>query len=117
MASIRTRLTIAYGLALSGTLAAFSVALYVGRRADAYTELGRSANAEAAAVVGAMLRTQYSGVPVAEYAPRPDVPPGSPADSIPPGAPPVIRLTKDMIGELERLGAYFLLLESLERRV
>ncbi|MHB1072324.1 MAG: sensor histidine kinase [Gemmatimonadaceae bacterium] len=117
MASIRTRLTIAYGLALSGTLAAFAVALYVGRRADAYTELGRAANAEAAAVVGAILRVQYGGTPVAEYAPRPEVPPGSPADSIPPGAPPVIRLTKAMSGELERLGGYFLVLDSLERRV
>ena len=41
MAAIRTRLTLAYGVALITTLAAFAIALWVARRASIYRELER----------------------------------------------------------------------------
>ena len=42
MAAIRTRLTVAYGIALITTLAAFAFALWVARRASLYRELERN---------------------------------------------------------------------------
>ncbi|HVE78323.1 MAG TPA: HAMP domain-containing sensor histidine kinase [Gemmatimonadaceae bacterium] len=47
MASIRTRLTLAYAGALLGTLAVFAAALWTGRRAAAYRALAVEASADA----------------------------------------------------------------------
>jgi two-component system OmpR family sensor kinase len=108
MASIRTRLTIAYAGALVGALAAFGTALYVARRAAAYQELGHEAIVEADRVLDAVRSHQAA--------------PGSTgiADTVAtdvPGAQRQYRLSKELGERLERLGGYFIVLDAEGRSI
>jgi two-component system, OmpR family, sensor kinase len=105
MASIRTRLTVAYAGALVGALAAFGTALYVARRAAAYQELGRQAIVEADRVLETVRNHQAAagahGV----------------ADSVASDALGGPRLSRDLRERLERLGGYFIVLNAEGRSV
>src|SRR5918911_1064618 len=102
MASIRTRLTIAYAGALVGALAAFGAARYVARRAATDQELGHQAIVEADRVLDAVRRQELAdgrlGVMdtvVAEGGQQ--------------------RLSKELSERLERFGGYFIVLDSAGR--
>src|SRR5918999_1121613 len=97
MASIRTRLTIAYAGALVSALAAFGTELYVARRAAAYQELGQRAIVEADRVLEAVRSHQTGGGVV------------SVADSLDKRQH---RLSKELSEHLERLGGYFIILDA-----
>jgi two-component system OmpR family sensor kinase len=103
MASLRTRLTVAYAGALISALAAFATALYVARRAAAYQELGHQAIAEADRVLGAVRSHQAGGgaVSVADSAVG-----DGPVDQRRP------RLSRELSDRLERLGGYFIILDA-----
>jgi two-component system OmpR family sensor kinase len=64
MASIRTRLTVAYTGALLGTVAVFATALWVARRGSAYRELDRKVAADANQALGIILLAQESREPL-----------------------------------------------------
>jgi signal transduction histidine kinase len=66
VASVRSRLTAAYALALVGTMAVFGAALYVGRGANVYRELQRYVVAHAVIAVRALEQTAEGGDPVVE---------------------------------------------------
>jgi two-component system OmpR family sensor kinase len=108
MASIRTRLTIAYAGALAGTLAAFGTALYVARRAAAYQDLGRQAIAEADRVLEAV-RSHRAAAGSADAV-------DSVAGDAAGGARPQ-RLPKDLSEQLERVGGYFMVLDAEGRSI
>jgi signal transduction histidine kinase len=103
MASIRTRLTVAYAGALVGALAAFGTALYVARRAAAYQELGQEAIVEADRVLDAVRSHEAGGgvVSVTDSL----TPEGSAAQRKP-------RLSRELGERLERLGGYFIVLDA-----
>src|ERR687895_2995495 len=101
MASIRTRLTIAYAGALVGALAAFAAALYVARRAAADQDLGDRAIVEADRVLDAIRSHQAA----AGAGTRADT-----AVADVPGAQRQDRLAKELSERLERLGGYFIVL-------
>src|SRR5918998_4453523 len=107
MASIRTRLTIAYAGALASALAAFGTALYVARRAAAYQELGAQAMVEADRVLDAVRRHQLAG--------------GSPggADTLAPesAGQRQTRMSRELSDRLERLGGYFIVLDGEGRSI
>jgi two-component system, OmpR family, sensor kinase len=108
MASIRTRLSIAYAGALVSALAAFGMALYVARRAAAYQELGHQAIVEADRVLDAV-RAHQAAAGAAGI-----------ADTVAteaPGTPRQYRLSKDLSERLERLGGYFIVLDAEGRSV
>jgi signal transduction histidine kinase len=108
MASIRTRLTVAYAGALVSALAAFGTALYVARRAAAYQDLGHQAIVEADRILETVRSHQAANGP------------GSIADTVPletPGAPRSVRLSKELSERLERLGGYFIVLDPGGRSV
>src|SRR3712207_7225530 len=102
MASIRTRLTVAYTGALVSALAAFGTALYVARRAAAYQDLGHEAIVEADRVLEA-IRSHQAANPSANIADTL----GSEAI----GGPRHMRLSKELSERLERLGGYFIVLD------
>jgi two-component system OmpR family sensor kinase len=109
MASIRTRLTVAYAGALVGALAAFATALYVARRAAAYQDLGQQAIIEADRVLEAIRAQDLldgSAVAVGDTA-------------LPGGAAGLrqARLSKELSERLERLGGYFIVLDATGRSV
>jgi signal transduction histidine kinase len=64
MSSIRTRLTIAYAVAIVGTVAAFALALLAARRASSYEELNRHVYAEANLTRNIIRQAEESGKPV-----------------------------------------------------
>jgi two-component system, OmpR family, sensor kinase len=108
MASIRTRLTIAYAGALVSALAAFAVALYVARRAAADQDLGDRAIVEADRVLDAIRSHQAAaragaGVDTAV------------ADAA--GGQRHDRLSKELSERLERLGGYFIVLSPEGRSI
>jgi two-component system OmpR family sensor kinase len=108
MASIRTRLTIAYAGALVSALAAFGTALYVARRAAAYQDLGHEAIIEADRVLEA-IRSHHAANGS-----------GSIADTVAVeaiGGPRHVRLSKELSERLERLGGYFIVLDPGGRSV
>ena len=101
MASIRTRLTIAYAGALVSALAGFAIALYVARRAAAYQDLGQQAVAEADRVLNAMHNHVAGGGIITA-----DTAAGEMAfGQLQP------RLSKELGERLERLGGYFIVLD------
>jgi signal transduction histidine kinase len=101
MASIRTRLTIAYAGALVSALAAFGTALYVARRAAAYQELGREAIVEADRVLGVMRSHRAAA----------DSATGSDSVRERQSGQWQPMLTKELSERLERLGGYFIVLD------
>jgi signal transduction histidine kinase len=108
MASIRTRLTIAYAGALVSALAAFGTALYVARRAAAYQELGHQAIVEADRVLDAVRshRAANGAASIAET-----------LATDAPGARSQYRLSKELGERLERLGGYFIVLDAEGRSI
>jgi two-component system, OmpR family, sensor kinase len=102
MASIRTRLTVAYAGALVSALAAFGGALYVARRAAADQELGHQAIVEADRVLDAVRGQQLASGP------------HSLMDSVVTDRGQQ-RLSKELSERLERLGGYFIVLDSAGR--
>jgi signal transduction histidine kinase len=102
MASIRTRLSIAYAGALVSALAAFGTALYVARRAAAYQELGHAAIVEADRVLDAIRRHQAGGGTVSADTGAIEGAPGQRQ----------YRLSKELGERLERLGGYFIILDQ-----
>src|ERR687895_156897 len=108
MASIRTRLTVAYAGALVSALAAFGTALYVARRAAADQDLGERAIVEADRVLDAIRRHQAA----AESATV-----GDTAATDPAAGPRQYRLSKELSERLERLGGYFIVLDPEGRSI
>jgi two-component system OmpR family sensor kinase len=108
MASIRTRLSIAYAGALISALAAFGAALYVARRAAAYQELGHEAILEADRVLRAIRSHQTSNgsESVADTVTGEGI-----------GGLRHMRLSKELSERLERLGGYFIVLDREGRAV
>jgi two-component system, OmpR family, sensor kinase len=103
MASIRARLTVAYGGALVGTLVAFGIALSVARKANAYEELGREAGREANHVLELVRRFHLGPEgPAVNLVPR-----GDRNDAV--------ALARGMTQELERHGGFFILLDHEDR--
>jgi signal transduction histidine kinase len=107
MASIRTRLTIAYAGALVSALAAFGTALYVARRAAAYQDLGHQAIIEADRVLEAVRSHQAGG--------------GAVTTDTSAGGTLIgqrrYRLSKELSERLERLGGYFIVLDAEGRSI
>jgi len=61
MASTRTRLTVAYGAVLAGTMLAFGVSLWYARKESADQQLGIHASAVAERILGIIRQAQWAG--------------------------------------------------------
>jgi len=61
MASTRTRLTVAYGIVLCGTMLAFGVSLWYARKESADQQLGIHASAVAERILGIIRQAQWAG--------------------------------------------------------
>ena len=61
MASTRTRLTVAYGAVLAGTMLAFGVSLWYARKESADQQLGLHASAVAERILGIIRQAQWAG--------------------------------------------------------
>ena len=64
MASVRARLTTAYAGALAGTVAVFSIALFVARQEGLFAELQRTITAQADAAMRAIRQSELQNQPV-----------------------------------------------------
>jgi two-component system OmpR family sensor kinase len=101
MASTRTRLTISYLVVLTATLAAFAVALYVARGAEADQDVLEQAAALGDDVLATIHNAQLSGKRLTYLEQTEGV--------------PTIRASTEMREQLDRHPGYFLVLDSLGR--
>lgn len=106
MATLRARLTVAYGVALVGSVAVFSGALYVARRASSIDELGLVAFDEGDRALGFLAAAKSAGKVLTEERPC-----GEKRDSR------CVYATKDMSDLLERVPGYFLVYDRDDRQI
>src|SRR5258708_8429770 len=106
MATLRARLTVAYGVALVGSVAVFSGALYVARRASSIDELGLVAFDEGDRALRCLVAAKREGKELTEERPC-----GEKRDSRWGYA------RKDMRDVLERVPGYFLVYDRDDRQI
>src|SRR5260221_113201 len=106
MATLRARLTVAYGVALVGSVAVFSGALYVARRASSIDELGLVAFDEGDRALRFLVAAKREGKELTEERPC-----GEKRDSR------CVYATKDMRDLLERVPGYFLVYDRDDRQI